>query len=208
MSRFSGSPSLDSRRRLLSSAAALLLVWPVAACSGPAGRAPRPDLAFDALPPLAFDAAELQVRLLYVPPGQPPFVDHLFSLTPLQAATLWARDRLVAAGRTRRLVFEVNEASVVQSLVEGEGGSGLLSMTEQILRYDARMVINVHLYEDSGFQSATAKVTGERAVTVPEAAGEVARDKAWNQLLTDLMGDMDVQLEATLSEVFRDYRVE
>ena len=127
-------------------------------------------------------------------------------MTPSEAATIWARDRLEAAGTNRRLVYEVSEASVIESVEQGEGGAGLLSMTEVMLRYQARMVINAFIFEDNGFQSATAKVTGERSVTVPESADKLERDLAWNGLLRDLMSDIDVQLEATLLEVFRDYR--
>lgn len=191
------------RRRLLPLGLLALLA---AACAPTGGRAPPPDFDFDALPPLAFAVAEIETVLIYQPPGRAPFVDHRFSLTPSQAAAIWARDRLRAAGTGRRLVFEVNEASVVESLVGGQGGTGLLSMTEQMLRYDARMVINVRLFEDSGLQGATAKVTGERSVTVPESAEPIERDAAWNGLLGDLMADIDVQLEATLLEVLRDYR--
>ena len=194
---------LPTRPRLLGA----LLILALSACAERSYQAARLDLDFGSLPPLTFDVQEIIVEQAYAPQARPPNVEHLFELPPAKAAESWARDRLRAGGTQRRMIFEIREAPVVEAIVETEGGGGLLSIVRQTLRYEARLVIDVHLVEDDGFFAASARVTGERSVTLPESASEADRRATWNLLVSELMADVDVQLEATLSDVFESYRL-
>lgn len=179
-----------------------LLVLALSACQIEPPRQTFAELTFDHRPPLRFDVAEVQVDQAYVPRLEPPHVEQKTPLPPAAAAARWARDRLRATGTEGRLLFTVQEASVVEVPLPKTGGLEGLWVVDQSERYDARLVLTMTLFNAFGAQEASATVTATRSATVPEDASLNEREAVWFALVEKLMRDSDGQLEETLRRYF------
>jgi hypothetical protein len=190
--------SVQSLTASIALVATLLLV----ACETPMPGNIYPELSYSHLPPLKFQVAEIEVRDDYIPLTAPPNVEVLFPVRPSKAAVNWARDRLVATGSTRRLRFVVKEASVVETPLDVKSGLEGAVTTDQSERYDARLVIEVQVVDDTGRVEGTASARAVRSVTVAEDASLFEREQVWYELTEKIMQDMNEQLETTLKQVF------
>lgn len=174
----------------------------LAACTTPPPQNAFPDITFAHETPIRLDVREITVEQAYKPPLTPPNVEHLFPVRPGQAAMRWARDRLVAAGATRRARYIVRDASVVEKpLKQSEGLTGLLT-TEQSERYDARIVVEMQIIGDDGRIEGSLTAKAERSRSVPEDITLNERERVWFQMTEDLMKELDGQLEQTIKSTF------
>lgn len=164
-----------------------------------------PELSYSNLAPLRFDVASVEVEQAYQPASEPPHVELLFPVRPGDAAANWGRDRLQAVGKTRRMRYIVREAPVTETALETKGGLTGAMTTEQSARYDAHLLVEVEIYDDSGWKEASAMARVARSITVPENATLHERETTWYQLTEKLMNDMNVQLEDTLKRIFFRY---
>ena len=191
--------------KLLTAAYVLCAALALGACETTVPSNEYPELSYSHLPPLKFQVAEIEVRDDYIPSTAPPHVEVLFPVRPSKAAVNWARDRLVATGTTRRLRYVVKEASVVETPLDVKGGLQGAVTTDQSERYDARLVLEVLLVDDSGRVEGSASARAVRSVTVPEDASLLEREQIWYELTEKIMQDMNDQLETTLKQVFFRY---
>jgi hypothetical protein len=175
------------------------------ACETPPSQNVYPPLRYSHLPPLKFAVAAVEIEVAYVPSTAPPNVEVLFPVRPSEAAVNWAEDRLVATGSQRRLRYVVKEASVTETPLEVQGGITGAVTTEQSERYDARLVIEAQILDDTGRVEGTASARAVRSITVPEDASLNERERTWYELTEKLMNDMNTQLEETLRQVFFRY---
>lgn len=164
-----------------------------------------PELTYGHLEPLRFDVGKVEVEQAYQPSSEPPNVELLFPVRPGEAAAKWGRDRLQAVGTTRRLRYIVREAPVKEVALETKGGLTGAMTTEQSERYEARLVVELEIYDDGGWKEASAMARVARSITVPENATLHERETTWYQLTEKLMNDMNAQLEDTLNRVFFRY---
>ncbi|MFQ6018383.1 MAG: hypothetical protein ACE5KF_09315 [Kiloniellaceae bacterium] len=194
-------------RLLVRAVAALFGGLMLAACAGPPPKAGFPEIAFGHLPPIKLDVREVIVERAYLPPNKAPNVEHLFPVQPAEAAARWARDRLAAAGPTRRARFIVREAAVTETALKTKGGlEGALTI-EQSQRYDARILVELRIVGGDGRTEGRVTVQAERSVTVPENITLSARERAWFELTEDIMTDLNGQLERTIRSVLFRYLV-
>ena len=179
----------------------------IAGCAQTPKRAEQTRFAFEDKRPITLDVAAIESENAYRPPLAPPNVEHLLPIPPADAAIRWAKSRLKVAGATRRLLFTVVEAPIIESALEkNEGLSGLLTV-EQSERYDARLAIDLTLIGYDGRTEGRANIAAERSITVAEDASLNQREAAWLRLVEQLMQDADRQLEETITEVFSKYVV-
>jgi hypothetical protein len=164
-----------------------------------------PELTYGHLEPLRFDVASVEVEQAYQPSSEPPNVELLFPVRPGDAAANWGRDRLQAVGATRRLRYIVREAPVTETALDTKGGLTGAVTTEQSERYEAQLVVELEVIDDSGWKEASAMARVARSITVPEDATLHERETTWYQLTEKLMNDMSTQLEDTLNRVFFRY---
>ncbi len=180
-------------------------VLALAGCTGAPPQNLYPPLTYDHLPPLKFTVAEVEIEDAYVPSTMPPHVEVLFPVRPSEAALAWARDRLVATGTQRKLRYVVKEASVTETPLEVQSGVTGAFTTDQSERYDARLVLEVQILDDTGRVESTASARAVRSVTVAEDASINEREGTWYKLTQKLMDDMNAQLEETLRQAFFRY---
>ena len=177
---------------------ALGLAALVAACDVPPPATEFPEITYKHRPAIRFDASEIVVERAYTPPLDAPNVDHLMPNPPVVLAIRWAQDRLVAGGQANRVVFRIVDASVVETELQGETGLEGVFTVSQTERYNARLAIEVELFEDSGYSRAIVKAEAERSVTLPEDASVRERDQVWFKLSEMVMNDLDVELEKSI----------
>jgi hypothetical protein len=179
----------------------------LSACETPPAENRFPALTFEHLPAMNFNVGEVRIEDRYDAPGAPPNVEHVMPVAPATAAANWGRNRLVASGVSKTLVYRVREGSVVETSLDTNESMTALLTTEQSERYKARVVVEMEIQDANGFTESTLKVTAERSVTVPEDSTLNDRDAAWFTLTDKLMNDLNEQLERTIREVMGIYLI-
>lgn len=180
-------------------ALALAAALAVAACDVPKPQTNWADINYAHRGAFDFDVAEIVVEPVYVPPLEPPHVEHLMPAAPAELAARWARDRLVAAGSRDRVIYRILEASVVETALDTESGVTGYFTIPQSERYDAHLVVELVLLHDNG-NKESVKVSAERSVTVPEDASLLEREKIWYELSETVMNDFDSEMERAVRE--------
>lgn len=161
-----------------------------------------PELTYGHLPKITFDVAEIEVVEAYRPSLEPPHVELIMPVSLNRSAARWGEDRLRADGTQGRLRYIVQEASVIETHLEGTQGIQDIFTVDQSERYDATLVIEVQVVGESGVVQGSATVAAKRTTTVAEDITLTEREQAWFILVERAMGDANGQLEVTLPEVF------
>ena len=169
-----------------------------AACTVAPTQNQWPEITYKHRPPLRFDVGQVVIDKRYSEPLAPPNVEHLIPVPPAALAGQWARDRLVAAGSVGRLVYTIQDASVVETPLNTKSGIEGLFTVDQSERYEAHLAVQVHLEDIPGLARASVSAVAERWVTVPEDATLNEREATWFALSEALMNDLDVELERVL----------
>ncbi len=185
----------------------LLAAFALAACETPSPKITFPEITFQHKPPIKLDVRDISFEQVYRPPSRPPNVDHLFPVRPAAAAVRWGRDRLRAAGATGRARYVVREASVVEVPLKMESGLKGMMTIDQSERYDARLVVDVHLNSDERRSLGTITVEVVRSQTVAEDISLNEREKVWFDMTEALMRDFDAELEKALKTVFLEHLI-
>lgn len=186
--------------RLFSGPIFAFLVLGLAACELTVPQDPYPALSYSNLPPIKFDVAAIEIERPYEPNGEPPHVELLFPFRPDQAASNWARDRLVAVGSQRRLRYIIKDASAISTRLETTSGLSGAVTIDQAERYDAQLEVEIQILGDSGIQEGNALARAFRSITIPEDASVNDRERTWYELTGKLMNDLNSQLEDTLKQ--------
>ncbi len=192
-----------SRTRIAAFAA--LAALGLAGCESPVPRAQFPQLAYRHLPAFSLDVARIEVVDEYAAPGARPNVEHLFPIVPARVMERWAGDRLRAVGATRRAVFHIRTASVVETSLRRMGGVRGAFTTEQTERYDAVLDVMVEIVGGDGRREAVVESRAERSRTVPEDITLNDREKMWFELVESLMTDLNASLDRQIRANFGTY---
>ena len=185
----------------------LLAAFVLAACETPSPKVIFPEITFQHKLPIKLDVREISFEQVYRPPSRPPNVDHLFPVRPAAAAVRWGRDRLRAAGSTGRARYVVREASVVEVPLKMEIGLKGMMTIDQSERYDARLVVDVHLNSDERRSLGTITVEVVRSRTTAEDISLNEREKVWFDMTEALMRDFDAELEKALKTAFLEHLI-
>ena len=191
---------MRSSKRFIAAPLFLIAMIGLAACELTVPQDPYPELRSSNLEPIRFDVAAIEIERPYEPTAEPPHVELLFPFRPDQAASNWARDRLVAGGSQRRLRYIIKEASATESRLETKTGISGAVTIDQAERYNAVLEIEIQILSDSGVQEGNALARAVRSITIPEDASVNDRERTWYELTEKLMNDMSGQLEKTLSQ--------
>ena len=166
----------------------------VVACETGSVQPHYPMITFSHLAPVNLDVAAVEYVDQYVPPQDAPNVDHLFPVPPSTVARLWAHDRLLATGVTRRARVVLVAASVTETpLAKTKGLTGTFTI-DQVARYDATAEMRVEIVTDAGVVEGRANAIATRSRTVPEDITLNQRDQIWFEMTEALMRDLDAEL--------------
>jgi hypothetical protein len=177
----------------------------LAACAQTPPPDPLPELTFAQLEKIQLNVASVEIIESYIPPLRGPNIEHLFPLSPTQAARRWSEDRLTALGTEGRAQFVIDTASVVETALRVEKGLRGAVTVDQASRYDATLVVTLEIRNDRGFRLAFATARAERSLTVPEDLTLNERNSIQFRLVEDLMADLNVALEAKIAEFLSAY---
>lgn len=183
-----------------------LLVTLVACHGGPPPAPEFADIRFTQEPKLRLVASRIDFVREYQPNLQPPHIEEKLPVPLSHVTETWVRDRLEATGTgSGRAVATVVDASVLEIPVPTEGGlTGAL--TKQVdTRYEARIAMRVEIKDDHGFTVRTASAQTQRSQTTVQGISLDERDRILYRLETELMTDLDHQLENDIRANFGKY---
>jgi len=162
---------------------------------------PVPEIGFQHLPIIRLDVSDVQVRSTYQSPLKAPNAEHLFTTSPAQAMTNWAKARLRAAGKpgsgsggTAVASFIIEDASVIETKLDKTKGVAGLFTYEPTERYDAKAAARLEIRGSESGTYAEVRVSASRSVEVRENATLAEREKAWFDMTEALMGDFNAQM--------------
>ncbi len=181
------------------------VVAALAGCGGePPPRQDFADLRFTTEPPLRLAVAAIEINDEYRPNMDPPHYEQRLPIPLPHLADNWAHDRLRAVGTSGRAVAVIVDASAVEIDLPKESGI-TAAFTDQLdTQYNARVGIRVEARDDRGGALRTAEAHAERSVTAIEGATLADRDRMLYQMESELMADLDRQLEAQIRSNFGD----
>lgn len=166
------------------------------------------EMRFTAQPPLVFGTQGPEVVSNFRAPLADPHVEHLMPVTPEKAIRTWAADRLQTTGvGSDTLRVMIDDASVIETPLDTEGGVRGFFTDQQDIRYEARAVVAVQIVDARGQVRAEANTTVQRVRTLSEKASLAEREQMWFELVERLMQDVDSQLSSGIRRYFQDHLV-
>jgi hypothetical protein len=177
------------RRRLL--ALSLLLPLTLAAC----GSRDEPAVSYqpanyDYLTKLRLNVASVEINDSLPPSNDARDVTRFAPEPPIDALRQMAQDRLIAAGSSGHAVFVIDAASILRVRD----------------RYEGRMVVHLDVTTSDGTSSGFVEARVARTNTF-ESDGPNATKAALDTLVTQMMADMNVELEFQVRRSLRAYLV-
>jgi len=176
---------------------------PLAACNNePPPRQSFADLRFTNEPPLRLAVAALEIDEEYRPNFDPPHYEQRFPIPLPHVADTWAHDRLKPVGTSGRAVAVIVDASAVEIRLPKKTGISATFTDQLDTQYNARVGIRVEARDDRGGTMRMAEAHAERSMTATEGTTFDERDRRLYQLESELMADLDRQLEAQIRANF------
>jgi hypothetical protein len=160
------------------------------------------DIRFVSQPPIELNVASVQVVEEYPAQLDAPHIEERLPVPLPHAAENWAHDRLKPVGPAGVALATITDASVLEARLPTEGGvSG--SFTKQAdTKYDATVAIRVEIKDEHGFTVRSANAVAQRSQTTIEGITPNDRDQILYQMETDLMTELDRQLETNIRSNF------
>ena len=177
------------RRRLL--AVSLLLPLSLAACGG--GDEPAVSYQpanYDYLTKLRLNVASIEVNDSLPPSNDARDVTRFAPEPPIDALRQMAQDRLIAAGSSGHAVLVIDAANILRVRD----------------RYEGRLVVHLDVTTSDGTSSGFVEARVARTSTF-DNDGPNATRAALNALVTQMMADMNVELEFQVRRSLRAYLV-
>jgi hypothetical protein len=196
-----------ARRRFLGIAAAGMAVLMLSGCFTSDVRNEWPPLSYGAPAPVTVSAARIDIIDAYRPPMGAPNVDHLFRVTPAQAAQELVREKVVAGGSTHLLRVIVEEASVRRETLPQKKGMLSLLSSEPDEKFDARVALRFELAEELApdIVLGRASVVATRERTLKGGATLAEREKTYHGIVQALLDDLAQGVSTTVGGTFGKY---
>jgi hypothetical protein len=181
----------------------LIVFLAMTGCESPPSRVPFPEITFTHLPDIRLDVATIEIIEAYQSPGVDPNVEHLYPVTPAEAARRWAEDRLVAVGIDGFARFIILDASAVeQRNAPPPAGS---SSADPRDRYNMRTAIRIEIVKANGAQTAFVAAEATLQQYVDPATTLNERERIWFGNVEALMKTLDAELQRTIDSGFGPY---
>ena len=153
-----------------------------------------PELTFTHLGGIKFNVSRLETSSKYKAPMKRPNIEHLFPAQPVVAMKRWATDRLKTTGRSGVARFIVHEASVIEEKLKMDSSFTGVFTKQQSERYTGRVEATLEIFDTRGKRLGFASANAVRSKTVREDATLNERDKAWFDLVEELMKEFDREM--------------
>lgn len=175
---------------------ALALTVTLAACATPAAKPAPMKLDYSSLGALTLNVQNFSVinRTLSLP-SRAPYVTSQFHPSVTEAIYRWANDRIRTNGRVGNATLIIKEASVTEQAMQMDTGIESWFTRQQSHKYLAKVEIDVEARTPDGMNNAFATAHASRYTTLPEDPTEAEKAKAYEDMLTQLMSDLNLSLE-------------
>lgn len=148
--------------------------------------------------PIVLDVANIEVESHYVAPQKAPNIDHELPLTPSDAVRLWASTRLKAGGTQGKARVIIKEASVREIDLDRTKGLKGWFTKDQSQKYEGKLQVDIVVEGTSRGFSGSVSAAVARSTTVAEDVTLAQREKTIGDLVHDLAGDLDVELNKSI----------
>ena len=157
-----------------------------AGCGGGAAPPTFAPLRYTYLTKIKLDVARVDIDDSWTPRGADRHVEFLAPTPPLDALRHMAEDRLVPGGTSRRALFTIEDASIIQA---GDGYRAIFAVGLDILNDDGQRLRGI-----------TAHATGTHAISGGDP--DTVRSDLY-ELTRKVMADMNVDFEFQIRKTLR-----
>ena len=170
----------------------LLFLLPFLILQGCSNSPTRPwiESSYKPAPPLKLDVVSVDVEREYIPPEEPPFVDHRFDTPPLDMIERWAGRYLQAAGRVGRAVLKIQEASVIEHIEERKRSNSI--------PYTGKFVLRLEFYGPEGEDQGFTRATVTRTHHIPFDLAVPDRQRAWKVMVEEMFGALEPLIQQNI----------
>jgi hypothetical protein len=184
--------------RRLTTVVALILAVILVGCVDAPPVPTYPAITFQHLNPITLNVSEIKIVNEFKPTLEPPHVEHEMPVKIDQSVRTWVKDRLRASGNNGAVaVVTIKDASVVEEILEKQGGIKTLITKDQSELYKFHVLVEVKINEISG---ASGFVTAEatRSKSVPEGITLNQREQTYYDQVEALMRAFDKEMEKNI----------
>lgn len=153
---------------------------------------------FSGREPIVLDVASIEVESQYVAPMVPPNIDHELPLTPSDAVRLWASTRLKAGGPQGKARVIIKDASVKEIDLDRTKGIKGWFTKDQSQKYEGKFAVDIVIEGTARGFSGSVSAAVARSTTVAEDVTLAQREKTMTDLVRDMAGDLDVELDKSI----------
>ena len=185
---------------------ALVALFLLSSCA-PEAAPPEPaPLSFKQYQPFHINVAEAQITEEYKSLGRAPNVEHQLPLNLSDAMRIWAQDRIITDGKQGILDVIIQDASVKEIRLPVEGGVRGVFTNDQQARYDARLKVEMRIYNGvTAISAANLSVEAKRSRSIAESASPYERQKQLDELVRGVMVEINAELEKNILLYFSNY---
>ena len=176
----------------------LVMSFLVSSCETAVIKQELPNLTFAHLTPIKLNVAKIDVIVQYQPLLRAPNVEHIFPILPAVAIKQWAKDRLVAVGKSGEAQLVIVNASVVETQLPQKKGFISAFTRQQTQRYDA--TVEARLKISTSYSQGTTVARATRFATVREDSSVNKRERAWFDLTEAILQDFNVVMEKNIRQ--------
>lgn len=126
-------------------------------------------------------------------------------LHPMEAMQIWVQDRIYARGDRNALRVIVHDASVTESTQKPDPSTGTFVTDKDFTHYEAKLDVELRLYEDRPIAAAVTKARATHTLRVPNNVTLAERRQLQHQMVIDLIQHINAELEKNLHQYFSPY---
>ena len=147
--------------------------------------------------PIELKVNKIDIVSEFTPSFTRPNVEHLFPVSIEKAAKTWGQDRLVAADFSSTKVAEViiKDASVTEEIEESEQ-----IFEQDKVKYSARLVVSVKIYDSETLAQASTDVEAWRSLTIPANTDIAQKETYWHSMVEKLFADFDDRMTNEINQ--------
>ena len=176
----------------------------LAACAAPP-KHNLPELTFKHLAPISLQVAEIEMLSQTNQMTEPPYVGYRFPVSPKEAITKWAEDRLQLAGNRGTARFTIIEANVTETKLKIDKAFTGLFKQEASERYDAIVEARLEILDDRGSPRAVARSRASWTKNVREDTALTDRRRIWFVLIENLMASFNARMEEAIRRYMSEF---
>ena len=175
----------------------------LSACASPDSHLPQ--LTFKHLPPIKLQVADIQITSLLPSDTQAPTVGYRFPLSPEQALTMWAQDRLRLGGKRGIARFTILQANATETkLKKDETLTGLFKQ-QASEKYDIAVKARLEIIDDGGVQRAQVTASAVWQQNIREDTSLSDRRRIWLELVEKVIGRFNGEIDRGIQRFMTEY---